>query len=80
MLSRTFNSAICEFHYFGRYWSPEKAEKLICLDEENNAFDVFAIKTCKEDGMIVSHLPHELSRTLKFILYRVARILIVLTS
>ena len=80
MLSRTFNSYICGFHYFRRYWSPEKAEKLICLREENNAFDVLAIKTCKEYGMIVGHLPHELSRTLKFMLYRGARILTVLTS
>ena len=80
MLSRTFNSYICGFHYFRRYWSPEKAEKLICLREENNAFDVLAIKTCKEYGMIVGHLPHELSQTRKFILSRGARILTVLTS
>ena len=80
MLSRTFNSANRGFHYFRRYWSPEKAEKLICLHEENNAFDVFTIKTCKEDRMILGHLPHELSRTLKFILDRGARILAILTS
>ena len=80
LLSRTFNSAIREFHYFKRYWSSEKAKKLICIYEENNAFDVLAIKTCKEDGKIVSHLPRELSRTIKLILERGARILAVLES
>ena len=80
LLSRTFNSAIPEFHYFKRYWPPEKAEKLICIYEENNAFDVLAIKTCKEDGKIVGHLPRELSQTIKLILDRGARILAVLES
>ena len=78
LLSRTFNSAIREFHYFKRYWSPEKAKKLICIYEENNAFDVLAIKTCKEDGKIIGHLPCELS--IKLILDRGARILAVLES
>ena len=62
------NFAIRGFHYSRRYWSPEKAEDLIYLHRENNAFDLFAIKTCKEDGIIVGHLPHGL--TLKFILDR----------
>ena len=57
-----------------------KAEKLICLHEENDAFDFFAIETYKEDGMIVGHLPHQLSRTRKFISDRGAMILAVLTS
>ena len=63
ILTRTFNSAIRGFHYFPRYWSPEKAEKLICLHEENNAFDAFAIKTCKKDSIIAGHISRELSRT-----------------
>lgn len=61
-------------------WSPEKEEKVNCLHEENNAFDYFSIKTCQEDGTIVGHLPRGLSRTLKFILDRGARILAALTS
>ena len=40
----------------------------------------FCYQTCKEDGKIVGHLQSELSRTLKFILDRGARILAVLTS
>ena len=76
MLSRTFNFAIRGFHYSRRYWSPEKAEDLIYLHRENNAFDLFAIKTCKEDGIIVGHLPHGL--TLKVHLRQ--RILAVFTS
>ena len=55
----------------------KKQKKLICFHEKNNTFDVFAIKACKEDGMIVDHLPRELSRTLKFILDRGERTLVV---
>ena len=59
---------------------PQIEEYLVCSHEENNAFDIFAIKTCKEDRTIVGHLPRELSRTLKFLLARDARIFAVLTS
>lgn len=80
MSTKTFKSAIRGYHYYKKYWSPHVEEKLTCSHEDNNAFDIFAIKTCKEDGTIVGHLPRELSRTLKFLLARGARISAVLTS
>ena len=79
MLTRTFNSAVRGCHYYRRYWSPIIEKRLVCFYEENNAFDDFAIKSCK-DVTIVAHLPRELSRTLKFILDRRARISAVLAS
>ena len=80
MLTRTFDSAICGYHYYRKCWSPKIKENLICSHERNNAFDKSAIKTCKEDGEIVSHLPNELSCTLKFLLDRGAKISAVLMS
>ena len=58
----------------------KKQNSLLASKKENNAFDDFAIKTCKEDGMIVGHLPSGFSLTLKFILDSRARILSVFTS
>lgn len=80
MLTKTFNSAIRGYHYYRKNWYPKKEEHLVCSHEEDNAFDIFAIKTCKADGTIVGHLPRELSRTLKFLLIRGARIFADLTS
>ena len=48
--------------------------------EVGNAFDIYAIKTCKDDGTIVGHLPRELSRVLKFLLDRGAMISAELVS
>ena len=80
MLTRTFDSAICGYHYYRKCWSPKIEENLICSHKRNNTFDKSAIKTCKEDGEIVSHLPNELSCTLKFLLDRGAKISAVLIS
>ena len=48
MLSRKFASAIRGFHHFRRYWSPEKAEKLICLHEGNNFSTFLILKHAKK--------------------------------
>ena len=48
--------------------------------KKENAFDVFTIKTCKEDGAIVGHIPRELSKVIKFLLDRGAKMSAVLTS
>lgn len=79
MSTRTFNSAVRGFHYYRRYCSPIIEERLLWFLEKNNAFVAFAIKSCKEDGTIVGHLPHVLPRTLKFILDRGASISAVFT-
>lgn len=80
MLTKTFDAAIRGYHYYRKYWHPVEEEHLVCSHEENNAFDIFAIKICKTDGSIVGHLPRELSRTLNFLLIRDARIFVDLTS
>ena len=64
MLTRAFDSAIRGFHYYRKQWSPKIEKDLIYSPERNIAFDIFAIKACKEDGEIVGHLPRELLRTL----------------
>ena len=66
----TFNSAICGFHYCRKYWSRKIEENLVFSNGRNKTFDIFPIKTCKEDGEIFGHLPRKLSRTLTFQLDR----------
>ena len=58
---------------------PKIEENLNGSHERNNTFGIFAIKTCKEDCEIVGHFPRELSRTLKFLLDRWAKISAALT-
>ena len=53
--------AIRGFHYYRKYWRPNIDEKLIYIHKEENVFDIFAIKTCLEDGRTVGHLPREVS-------------------
>ena len=48
--------------------------------EENNASDVYAIKTVTESNQIVGHLPREVSRMTKCLLDRGAKISLTLTS
>ena len=54
--------------------------KHVCLYEENNPYDHFAIKTLSSDGKIVGHLPREISRVTKFFLDHGANISVKLTS
>ena len=74
------NIAVRGFHYYRKIWKPKSGEKLYCMFEVDNPFDIFAIKTCKEDGTIVGHLPREISRVAKFILDRGASITAELIS
>ena len=53
-------------------WKPSMGETLNCDDEYGNAFDCFSIKT-EKDGLIVGHLPREISRVTKFLLDRGAK-------
>ena len=58
------------YHVYKRYWQPKEAERLECLHEVDNPFDVFAIKTANSDKVITGHLPREISRVTKFLLDR----------
>ena len=74
------DAAVRGFHYYRRYWTPKTKESLMCNHEQDNPFDIFAIKVCTEDGSIVGHLPREISRPCKFLLDRGASIVAKLTS
>ena len=65
-----FFSAIRGYHYYRNTWNPEESEVLQCSHELQNAFDLFAIKTCKPEGQIVGHLLIEIARVTKFLLDR----------
>ena len=59
----TVQSAVCGFHVYKAIWQPEEDEKLMCEHEENNKYDLFAIKVCRPlDRKIAGHLPIEISR------------------
>ena len=76
----SFTPAVHGFHYYRKFWKPKENEKLDCSHEEHNPFDWFAIKTVTSDGMIVGHLPREISRITKFFLDRGAVMQVELTS
>ena len=65
-----FFSAIRGYHYYRNTRNSEESEVLQCSHELENAFDLFAIKTCKPEGQIVGHLPMEIARVTKFLLDR----------
>ena len=75
----SFTAAVRGFHY-RKFWKPKENEKLDCSHEEHNPFDWFAIKTVTSDGMIVGHLPGEISRITKCFLDREAVMQVELTS
>ena len=54
------------YHVYKSVWEPKERQVLSCLHEENNIYDMFAMKTCltDENGKkhIGGHLPLELSR------------------
>ena len=57
-------------------WSPQENEELVCLPEEENLFDIFAIETCRRvlDKQTVGHLPREISRPTKYLIARGAKV------
>lgn len=57
------------YHYYRRHWTPVKNKTLKSLHDKKNPFDVFAIKTCKDNSFeSVENLPREISRATKFLL------------
>ena len=76
-----FTAAIRGFHVYRDVWSPEENEELIGLHEERNAFDMFAIKTCRMgDRTTVGHLLREISRPTKHFFHRRAKVTAKLLS
>ena len=75
-----FFSAVRGYHYYRNTWNPEESEVLQHSHELENAFDLFAIKTCKPEGKIVGHLPMEIARVTKFLLDRGAVIIATLNT
>ena len=74
-----FTAAVRGFHYYKAFWNPVTNQKLSCAHEENNPFDMFAIKVC-EGTKIVGHLPMEISRASKFLMDRGAKFMVELVS
>ena len=67
----TVQSAIRGFHVYKAIRQPEEGEKLISEHEENNKYDLFAIKVCRPlDRKIVDDLPIAISRITRFIIAR----------
>ena len=79
-ISHSFDAAVKGHHYYRKYWQPIENERLSCMHEAGNPFDRFAIKTAKENGEIVGHLPREISRVTKFYLDRGATMSCELSS
>ena len=42
-----FLAAVRGYHYYRRFWIPQKVQILECFFETHNLFDNFAIKVCK---------------------------------
>ena len=74
-----FAAGIREYHFYKRFWQPKEAERLECLHEIGNPFDVFAIKTVNSDKVITGHLLREISRVTMFLLNRGAVVYAELT-
>ena len=53
-----FSSAVRGYHYYKKFWNPQKDQLLECFHENQNPFDRFAIKVCKVGKENpVGHLP-----------------------
>ena len=74
-----FTAAVTGYHYYQRFWKPQPNQKLLCAYEENNPFDLFAMKICEVTN-IVGHLPIEISRASKYLMDRGASFTVQLTS
>ena len=66
-----FSAAVRGFHVYRDVWNPHENEELVCLFEENNLLNMFAICTCRKDcEKTVGHLPREISRPTKYLIDR----------
>ena len=82
--SVNYDSAVRGYHVYKSVWEPKERPFLSCSHEENDIYDMFAIKTCLTDEtgkeQIVGHLPLELSRFTKYLLDSGAVVTAKLTS
>lgn len=69
-----FYAAVRGFHFYRSIWQPQEHQILSCVFECGNHYDMFAVKTCDENGRTVGHLPREISRITKFIIDRAATV------
>ena len=70
-----FSAAVRGLHVYRDVWNPHENEKLVCLFEANNLFDMFAIRACRKDcEKTVGHLLREISRPKKYLIDRGAKI------
>ena len=77
----TVQPAVRGFHVYKGIWQPEEGKKLMCENEENNKYDLFAIKMCRSlDRKTVDYLPTEISRITRFIVARGAIVEAQLTA
>ena len=65
-----FNAAARGFHVYRDVCRLIEGEIRRCLFEENNIFDIFAIKVVDDTGIVIGHLPREISRPTKFLIDR----------
>ena len=76
--------AVRGYHVYKGVWEPKERQVLSCSHEENNVYDMFAIKTCLTDEngkeQIVEDLRLELSRFTKYLLERGAAVTAKVTS
>ena len=68
------------YHYYHNYWQRVVGEELDCTHERDNSFDLFAIAIQKTTGEKVGHLQMENSRVTKYLMDRIARFTVILTS
>ena len=68
-----FSAAGRGFHLYRRAWVPTESDK-------NKPFDDFAIKTMRNSGQAVGHLPIELTQITKFLIDRGAEVEAQLSS
>ena len=62
-----FSIAVRGYHYYRRFWIPQKDQILECFFETHNPFDCFAIKVCEVGNEnAVGHLPREISCVTNF--------------
>ena len=76
-----FSAAVRGYHYYKRFWIPQKDQILECFFETHNPFDRFAIKVCEVGNEnAVGHLPREISRVTNVFMDKGAIVSAPLTS
>ena len=67
----TVQPAVGGFHVYKGIWQPEEDKKLMCEHEENNKYDLLAIKMCRSlDRKTVGYLPIEILTITRFTVAR----------